>query len=231
MISWDEYWKEYSASKAEKWLIGERDKILRKYLDRVPGGAKRVLEVGCGFGSNLRLLEATRKDVKCWALDNSFEAIRAVQKAVPMAVVADCRRTGFPENSFDLVYSAGLMEHFPDEVPFLREMRRIVRDDGYVVTIVPARYSLWKLYQLLHFGLWQHGYEKAYSYDGLRRLFIENGFHIVDITGIDPFSMSGFIMKLLNISFDPPIKRTPQRSSYTELCVVAQKRRERDHRD
>jgi SAM-dependent methyltransferase len=224
MISWDEYWREYSASKAEKWLIAERNKILKRYLDSIAGASKKVLEVGCGFGSNLRMLHHTRKDVCCWALDNSFEAIRAVREAVPQAIVADCRSTGFPDSSFDLVYSAGLMEHFVDEVPFLREMRRIVKDDGYVVTIVPARYSLWKLYQLLHFGLWQHGYEKAYSYDGLRRLFGENDFRVVDIVGIDPFSISGFIMKLLNVSFDPPIKRTPQRSAYTELCVIAKKR-------
>jgi SAM-dependent methyltransferase len=224
MISWDEYWSSYSTSKAEKWLIGERDRILKIYLDSIARDSKRVLEVGCGFGSNLRILHCTRTDVCCWALDNSIEAIRAVREVVPKAVVADCRMTGFPDNSFDLVYSAGLMEHFMDESPFLQEMRRIVKIDGYVVTIVPARYSLWKLYQLLHFGVWQHGYEKAYSYDGLRRLFSENGFRIADIIGIDPFSISGFIMKLLNVQFDPPIKRTPQRSGYTELCVIAKRR-------
>lgn len=224
VISWDEYWRAYSASKAEKWLIAERDKILKRYLDRVTTVPKRVLEVGCGFGSNIRMLHHTRKDVCCWALDSSIEAIRAVKEDVPYGVVADCRYTGFPDDSFDLVYSAGLMEHFSDEVPFLEEMKRIMKGSGYLVTIVPARYSLWKLYQLLHFGFWKHGYEKAYSYDGLRRLFRDHGFIIVDIVGIDPFSISGFIMKFLNISFDPPVKRSPQRSAYTELCVIARKR-------
>jgi SAM-dependent methyltransferase len=224
MISWDEYWRDYSASKAEKWLISERDRILQRYLDRIPHTRKRVLEVGCGFGSNLRILHNTRKDVECCALDSSIEAIRSVKEAVPQVVVADCRSTGFPDNSFDLVYSAGLMEHFADELPFIREMHRIVKSEGSVVTIVPARYSLWKLYQLLHFGLWQHGFEKAYSYEQLRLLFCGNGFRVMEIIGIDPFSISGFVMKLLNVSFDPPIKRSPQRSAYTELCVIAKKR-------
>lgn len=224
MISWDDYWRSYSASKAEKWLISERDRILQRYLDSLTVERKRVLEVGCGFGSNLRMLHNTRKDLHCCALDNSLEAIRAVKEAVPEAVVADCRRTGFPDNSFDLVYSAGLMEHFIDEIPFVKEMRRIVRRDGYVVTIVPARYSLWKLYQLLHFGLWQHGYEKAYTHEGLHALFSRNCFKVVEIIGIDPFSISGFLMKLFNISFNPPFKRSPQRSAYTELCVVARKK-------
>lgn len=224
MIEWDDYWKDYAASKAEEWLISERDKIINKYLNRIKTPKKKILEVGCGFGSNLRLINSTRKDVNCFALDNSIEAIKAIKGVIPNAVVSDCRNTGFTDNKFDLIYSAGLMEHFKDEVPFLSEMKRIVKDDGYVITIVPARYSLWKLYQIIHFGLWQHGYEKAYTYNGLGSLVKENGFRVIEITGIDPFSISGFIMKLFNTSFNPVIKKSPQKSGYTELCVVAKKR-------
>ncbi|TET16650.1 MAG: class I SAM-dependent methyltransferase [Candidatus Cloacimonadota bacterium] len=224
MIQWDDYWKQYKASEAEKWLISERDSIFKRYLDRIDATRKKVLEVGCGFGSNLRLLNTTRDDVESFGLDTSGEAINAIKTVIQNAVVADCRKTGFPDNEFDMVYSAGLMEHFRDEVPFLNEMRRIVKSEGYVITIVPARYSLWKLYQLLHFGLWQHGYEKAYTHDGLKRLFLENNYRVVEITGIDPFSIFGFLMKLLNKSFNPCIKQSPQKSAYTELCIIAKKR-------
>lgn len=224
MIEWDDYWKDYSISKAEKWLISERDKILNYYLDRMNHLKKEVLEVGCGFGSNLRRISKERKDINSYALDKSIEAIKLIKNVISNAVVSDCISTGFLDKRFDLIYSAGLMEHFTDEVPFLSEMKRILKDDGILITIVPGRYSLWKLYQLLHFGLWQHGYEKSYTYDGLKRLFKDNGLQIIEITGIDPFSIAGFIMKVFNISFNPVIKRTLQRSGYTELCVVARKR-------
>jgi SAM-dependent methyltransferase len=223
MIAWDNYWKEYSPSKAEQWLISERDKIITKYLDKMGSQRKKVIEVGCGFGSNLRIINKSRTDVECYALDSSQEAIRSIRREIENAVVSDCRNTDFENNKFDVVYSAGLMEHFEDEVPFLTEMKRILKENGFILTFVPARYSLWKLYQLLHFGLWQHGYEKAYTYENLRSLFLCNGFHIKEIIGIDPFSISGFLMKVLNVSFDPPIKRTPQKSAYTELCVIAKK--------
>ena len=224
MIEWDEYWKGYTPSKAEKWLISERDKIIGTYLDRIGTPIKKVLEAGCGFGSNLRLINKTRRDVDCYALDNSKQAIKLIGSIIPNTVVSDCRKTGFPDDKFDLVYSAGLMEHFKDEEPFLSEMRRIVKANGYLITIVPARYSLWKLYQVIHFGLWQHGYEKSYTHSELEVLFKKNKFHIVEISGIDPFSITGFIMKLFNVSFDPVIKKSPQKSGYTELCVVAQKK-------
>ncbi len=223
MIQWDDYWKDYTVSKAEKWLICERDKIIKQYLDTMTYREKKVIEIGCGFGSNLRLLKTSRDDIECYALDSSQEAIRAIKKVITKAVVADCRRSYFGDREFDLIYSAGLMEHFQDEIPFLVEMKRILKEEGVFITFVPARYSLWQLYQILHFGFWQHGYEKAYTYSGLQRLFGENGFKVMEIRGIDPFSVGGLIMKLFNVSFEPPIRQSPHKSGYTELCVIAKK--------
>ncbi|KPK99893.1 MAG: hypothetical protein AMJ91_05865 [candidate division Zixibacteria bacterium SM23_73_3] len=223
MIEWDDYWRKYSISKAERWLILERDKIINFYLDKINSSKKEVIEIGCGYGSNIKLIKEGRDDVECHVLDNSSVAIEMIKEEIPNAFVADCRNTPFVNNKFGLIYSAGLMEHFKDEKPFLKEMKRILKDDGYLITFIPARYSLWKLYQLLHFGRWKHGYEKSYTYDGLKSLFSNNGFSVVKIVGLDPFSINGFIMKLFNISFSPIIKRSMVRSGYTELCVIAQK--------
>lgn len=222
MISWNEYWQNYSTSKAEFWMIGERDNILNKYLDLIDKPVKKVLEVGCGFGSNIKLLKNKRSDLEVFTLDNSQVAIDKIKEEIPHSYLGDCRDTAFEDQQFDLVYSAGLMEHFRDELPFVNEMKRITNDQGYLVTFVPAKYSLWQLYQLMHFGKWQHGYEKAYSYNSLRNLFTNNDFKIIEMCGIDPFSINGFVMKLLNTSFDPVIKKAPVKSGYTELCIVTQ---------
>jgi len=223
MIRWDDYWEKYSISKAEKWLILERDLIINSYLDRINSSKKEVMEVGCGYGSNIRLIKERRDDVECYALDNSGVAVELIKREIPDAFLSDCRETSFLNEKFELIYSAGLMEHFRDEEPFLTEMRRILKPDGYLITFVPARYSLWKLYQLLHFGMWKHGYEKSYTYSSLKSLFVNNGFRVLKIVGIDPFSINGVIMKLSNRTFSPFIKRSFSKSGYTELCVIAQK--------
>ena len=224
MITWNDYWKDYSTSKAEFWMIGERDAVLNKYLDLIDKPVKKVLEVGCGFGSNIKLLRDKRKDVEVYTLDNSQVAIDKIKETIPNSYLGDCRQTPFEENQFDLVYSAGLMEHFKDELPFVNEMKRIVNKSGYLVTFVPAKFSLWQLYQLLHFGQWQHGYEKAYSYKNLKDLFEKNNFVVNEMLGIDPFSINGFIMKLLNKSMNPLFKKSILKSGYTELCLVSQKK-------
>nr|MDO8082755.1 class I SAM-dependent methyltransferase [Candidatus Freyarchaeota archaeon] len=226
MTEWDNYWKKYSTSKAEKWLILERDKIINSYLGKLGSSRKEVIEIGCGYGSNIKLIKNNRNNVECYALDNSNVAIELIGKEIPNAFLSDCRKTPFVDNKFDLIFSAGLMEHLRDEKPFLKEMKRILKDNGYMITFVPARFSLWKLYQLLHFGSWRHGYEKSYTYDGLKSLFVKNGFSVIEMLGIDPFGINAFIMKLFNTTFSPIFKRSFLKSGYLELCVIAKTAKE-----
>ena len=223
MIEWDKYWQDYSMSKAEKWLMQKRHIILNRYIDLVDVSEKRVIEMGCGYGSNIRLLNRMRKDIIPYAVDLSPVAIEKVKKEINNAYVSDVMKTPFDDDYFDVIYSAGLMEHFPDEALFIKEMKRILKPSGIMITFVPARYSLWQVYQMLHFGKWQHGYEKAYTYSALKNVLEREGFEHLYISGIDPFSVPGFIMKIFNISFEPLIEHTPVRSGYTEIYTISRK--------
>ena len=44
MMSWDDYWKQYSISKAERWMIGVRHRKLMGWIDSLGGDKKRVVE-------------------------------------------------------------------------------------------------------------------------------------------------------------------------------------------
>ncbi len=75
----------------------------------------------------------------------------------PSAVLADVRDTGLPSDHFDCVYNIGLLEHFDDPLPVLREAVRILKPGGVlffvVVPVVPERnkrlvralFSPWRL--------------------------------------------------------------------------------------
>ncbi len=222
MTSWDQKWKSHKTSKAEAWIASQRDKVLGDCLDRLPGN-KKVLEIGCGSAINLKKIKNSRTDADCYALDRSPVAIELAKKEFPNACVADCENTPFKDKEFDLIYSSGVMEHLGEEAAFLAEMRRILKDDGLLVTFVPARYSLWRFYQLLLFWFAGNDFEKSYTYGGLTSVFSANGFEKEEFIGLDPFSVQGAVMKVFDISFDPPVKSTPFKSSYTEICLVARK--------
>jgi len=204
-------------------MVMERHKTFVKYLDIISKKKKEVIEIGCGFGNNIKMLKNTRTDIIPHALDFSEISIQKIKSEISNAYVVDCRDTKLPNDKFDFIYSSGLMEHFKDEKPFLKEMKRILNPDGIIATFIPARYSLWQLYQLLHFGNWKHGYEKSYTVSSLVNLFNEAGYKILDIVGVDPFSINGFLMKLLNKEIKPLFNKSFISSGYTEIGIIAKK--------
>ncbi|MDD5208703.1 MAG: glycosyltransferase family 39 protein [Elusimicrobiales bacterium] len=221
---WDQKWEGHKTSKAEAWIASQRDKVLAGCLDRIKSEKKKVLEIGCGSAINLKKIKNSRTDAECYALDRSPVAIELAKKEFPNAFVADCEKTPFEDKKFDLIYSSGVVEHLGDESAFAAEMRRILKDDGLLVTFVPARYSLWRFYQLLLFWFAGNDFEKSYTYGGLAGVFTANGFEEAGFIGLDPFSVQGAIMKIFDVSFDPPVKSTPFKSAYTEICLVARKK-------
>jgi len=220
MLSWDDYWKNYKVSKAEQWMIGERHALLDRCLDSLGTGTKKVLEVGCGAGNNILRLHGMRSDVECHGLDFSEVSVEKLRGQIPFVHRADCRDTGLPSGEYDLIFSSGLMEHFPDESPLVREMRRIVKPGGLMVTSIPARYSLWQLYKHSQGKNWIHGYEKSYTRKGLVKVLEQGGWAVDEVVGLDPFSFNGFAMKLLGRSFQPVWTRNLFPAGYTELIAV-----------
>lgn len=110
---------------------------------RLPKGA-RVLEVGCGLGHSAAYLAAHGFDVT--GIDNEQKLIDEAQKlarewSLPIAFeVADAFDLSRYHGRFDLVYSAGVLEHWPREqtVALLREQSKCAPD---VVLLVPSRYT------------------------------------------------------------------------------------------
>ncbi|MFX1520865.1 MAG: class I SAM-dependent methyltransferase [Promethearchaeota archaeon] len=103
-----------------------------------------ILEVGCGTAQcSLKILT---KGIKIIGADFSASALQLAKdyssgnKAIKF-IVTDAFNLPFGENTFDAVWSVGLLEHFEDPSLALTEMRRVVKPDGKVIAIVPYRYG------------------------------------------------------------------------------------------
>ncbi|MDB2369504.1 class I SAM-dependent methyltransferase [Planktomarina temperata] len=105
----------------------------------------KVLEIGCGRGS----LSAYFADVgaDCHLLDISPKAIELAKKSFASLnlsgnfYVADCEKLPFLDETFDFVFSIGLLEHFEDITLVLAEKNRVLKNDGlmfnYIVPKLP----------------------------------------------------------------------------------------------
>jgi demethylmenaquinone methyltransferase/2-methoxy-6-polyprenyl-1,4-benzoquinol methylase len=100
----------------------------------------RVLDVGCGTGfATEGLLE--RVD-EVHGLDQSVHQMeRAFGKFGKRGRVRFCRgdaeRLPFADDAFDVVWSSGSIEYWPNPVDALREFRRVCRPGGQVLVVGP----------------------------------------------------------------------------------------------
>ncbi|QQR49710.1 class I SAM-dependent methyltransferase [bacterium] len=119
---------------------------------------KKILEVGVGAGTDF--LQWVRAGAQAYGVDLTQEAVTNVLHRLAIynltacdVHVADAEKLNFDNNSFDLVYSWGVIHHSPDPVQCLREIVRVTKPGGAIKIMVYNRRSLFAWYQYLQFGL------------------------------------------------------------------------------
>jgi ubiquinone/menaquinone biosynthesis C-methylase UbiE len=95
--------------------------------------SKRILEVGVGQGRMIKVLMKHRVNADFYCVD-----ITPTLEHVPAnKAVADARHLPFEANTFDLTYSLGVVEHFPETLQAIQEHARVTRPGGYVLVTTP----------------------------------------------------------------------------------------------
>ena len=104
-----------------------------------------VLEVGCGLGTDgAQFAKAgaiyTGIDLTDAAVDLARRRFELFQLSGTFRV-ADAERLDFPDNTFDIVYSHGVLHHTPDTAAAVREIHRVLRPGGKAVVMLYHRDS------------------------------------------------------------------------------------------
>jgi pseudaminic acid biosynthesis-associated methylase len=92
-----------------------RERFWSGLLDRFQVG--NVLEVGCGQGGNLRPLARRLQPEDIWGVDVNILALDRARRHAPGSnlVRAPARDLPFRDGWFDLVFTAGVLIHQPDD--------------------------------------------------------------------------------------------------------------------
>ena len=102
------------------------------------GKGELLLDIGCNWGR--WTIAAARAGYRPIGIDPSFEAIVAARRIArqlgvdePRYVVADARRLPFADDTFDVVFSYGVLQHFSksDVATSVDEIGRVVKPSGY----------------------------------------------------------------------------------------------------
>lgn len=126
----------------DRRFAGHRDILTRslaRYHFVLPQIQGRVLDVGCGRGYGLELMEPRSR----WqagvdaGLDFLYDAL--VQAPGHPLACARAERLPFGDGSFDTVVAFEVIEHVEDDLALLRETKRIAGEAGLVLLSTPNR--------------------------------------------------------------------------------------------
>ena len=119
---------------------------LRDLFASLAGSEGRLLEIGCGIGvDSIQLagcgFEVTGVDLTESALEVAREF--AVRREVSIDFEqGNAEDLAFPDQSFDAVYSFGVLHHTPDIEKAVSEVHRVLRPGGTAYVMLYHRYSL-----------------------------------------------------------------------------------------
>jgi len=104
----------------------------------------KIMEAGCGSGAMSSYM-AKRNEVT--VLDLSMNALEIAKgnfrknKTNGWFILGDIFSMPLSDDSFEVVWNQGVLEHFTDPVYAMKEMMRVVKRDGYVVIFIPVFFS------------------------------------------------------------------------------------------
>ncbi len=145
---WDRFQGDYEQffSDYDRFRYGNERHLLA-CLDALNVAGKRVLEIGLGEGSESEQL--IRRGARWTGVDLTEASVDRVQTRLALRNLAyDDLRQGsvldlpFADNSFDLVFSHGVLHHVPEIKRAQNEICRVIRPDGELVIMLYARWSL-----------------------------------------------------------------------------------------
>jgi SAM-dependent methyltransferase len=126
----------------DRSFVGHRDIQTRsaaRYLFVAPHLRGSVLDIGCGRGYGLEIVEG--KGLTAVGVDVSLQFLRAARARLATAPLVNASGDGLPfaSGSFDSIISFDVIEHIDDDQRFLDEVRRTTRQGAFIAVSSPNR--------------------------------------------------------------------------------------------
>lgn len=118
-----------------------------KNLDRIDFAGKRVLEIGLGQGADAE--QIVRRGGVYSGADLTEESVKRVRMRFELRGLeferieqASALALPFDDNSFDIVFSHGVLHHIPEIGKAQAEIARVLKPDGRLIAMLYAKWSL-----------------------------------------------------------------------------------------
>ncbi len=180
------YYQSLKIDPLQRYWHRRRFKEVGKLIDPVNG---QVLDIGCADGMFSKVILDKTKAKKLIGLDVLKSSVSWANKhwasTGKMSFrVGDAHKLEFKKETFDAVFALEVLEHVHNPEKVLREIKRVLKPNGYGIFLVPSDStlfrSIWFLW--LHFyprgWVWRETHIQTYRNNYLPRLCKKVGFTI-----------------------------------------------------
>lgn len=127
---------DYFEEKSEEWETRETEYVAwlsQVLLNITDKKNKTLLDVGCGTGRYMQKFTPHLQKVS--GIDISSNMIKKAKEKGLDVHVGDAEHLPFPDNSFDVIISIGVLEHLGDYSKALLEMKRVAKNEVVAINL------------------------------------------------------------------------------------------------
>lgn len=139
------------------WWYRARMELLKLALKKIgpnPQGFK-ILDLASACGDNFLL---SSQYGKTFGIDISSQAIAYCrQRNIANMVQGDVQKLPFKSNSYDVVLALDVFEHLEDDLASLKEIRRVLKETGWLIFNAPAFMALYSYHDVAFHHVRRYG--------------------------------------------------------------------------
>ena len=165
-----------------RWALEDRLKVS---LQMIPENITSLLDMECGEGHFLAMVEKRFPAAKLVGVDKSDENIRYARGILKRArlILRDATKTELRSSSFDAVSALELLDHVESDTALLSEARRLLKPKGALVISIPDSSMLlwnivWSVWTRTLGRRWEGKHLRGYDDTTVAELLNKNGFII-----------------------------------------------------
>lgn len=182
----DWYYQSIKLDPLQRYWHKRRFEEVSKLIEPVRG---EILDIGCADGMFSKVVLDKSKARKLIGIDVLKTSVAWANKHWAKTgkmkfMVGNAHQLKFPTETFDAVVALEVLEHVYRPLDVLKEIKRILKKNGYAVLLVPADSSLFRIiwFFWLHFyprgWVWRETHIQTYKNNYLPKLCKNAGFEV-----------------------------------------------------
>jgi len=118
--------------------------LISKYIDNVQSKSIKILDIGVGLGRILQKIKNTfpEKELELYGIDISIGYLSVAKTKGIEVSCANIEDLPYKDNLFDIIICTDVLEHVIDLNLSIKEVKRVLKDGGYLFVRVPNKEDL-----------------------------------------------------------------------------------------